>query len=153
MENDEKLKLHSFLKKWLDTKIADELDSLFKLKNINSVNSQIRALSYQLYENNGVVKRDEVLNIVNNLSQDERKTLRNLGVKFGRYHIFLFKLFKPSVVSLRILLWKNFNGEDLNLFPPTFGLNFVNDLNIKTKNLCFYVDLKNLIVFLLELIF
>ena len=30
VENDEKLKLHSFLKKWLDTKIADELDSLFK---------------------------------------------------------------------------------------------------------------------------
>ena len=49
----------------------------FKLKNINSVNSQIRALSYQLYEINGVVKRDDVLNIVNNLSQDERKTLRN----------------------------------------------------------------------------
>ena len=153
VENDEKLKLHSFLKKWLDTKIIDELDSLLKLKSINSVNSQIRALSYQLYENNGVVKRDEVLDIIKNLSQDERKTLRNLGVKFGRYHIFLFKLFKPSVVSLRILLWKNFNGEDLNLFPPTFGLNFVNDLNIKTKNLCFYVDLKNLIVFLLELIF
>ncbi len=133
VENDEKLKLHSFLKKWLDTKIADELDSLFKLKNINSVNSQIRALSYQLYENNGVVKREEVLNIVNSLSQDERKTLRNLGVKFGRYHIFLFKLFKPSVVSLRILLWKNFKGEDLNLFPPTFGLNFVNDLKYKNK--------------------
>ena len=133
VENDEKLKLHSFLKKWVDTKIADELDSLFKLKSINSVNSQIRALSYQLYENNGVVKRDEVLSIVNSLSQDERKTLRNLGVKFGRYHIFLFKLFKPSVVSLRILLWKNFKGEDLNLFPPTFGLNFVNDLKYRNK--------------------
>ena len=133
VENDEKLKLHSFLKKWLDTKITDELDSLFKLKNINSVNAQIRALSYQLYENNGVVKREEVLDIVKNLSQDERKTLRNLGVKFGRYHIFLFKLFKPSVVSLRILLWKNFNGEDLNLFPPTFGLNFVNDFKYKNK--------------------
>ena len=59
--------------------------------------------------------------------------LRNLGVKFGRYHIFLFKLFKPSVVSLRILLWKNFKGEDLNLFPPTFGLNFVNDLKYRNK--------------------
>ena len=41
-------------------------------------------------------------------SQDERKILRNLGVKFGRYHIFLFKLLKPEAVSLRILLWKNF---------------------------------------------
>ncbi len=133
VENEEKFKLHSYLKKWLDTKITDGLDSLFKLKSINSVNAKIRALSYQLYENNGVVKREEVSDIINDLSQDERKILRNLGVKFGRYHIFLFKLFKPSVVSLRILLWKNFNGEDLNLFPPTFGLNFVNNVKYKNK--------------------
>ena len=117
----------------MDTKIIEELDGLLKLKSINSANTQIRALSYQLYENNGVVKREEVLDIINNLNQDDRKTLRNLGVKFGRYHIFLFKLFKPSVVSLRILLWKNFNGEDLNLFPPTFGLNFVNNVKYKNK--------------------
>ena len=41
--------------------------------------------------------------------------MRDLGVKFGRYHIFLFKLFKPSSVSLRILLWKNFNEKNNNL--------------------------------------
>ena len=67
VENEEKFKLHSYLKKWLDTKIINELDSLFKLKSINSVNAQIRALSYQLYENNGVVKREEVLDIINNI--------------------------------------------------------------------------------------
>ena len=78
-----------------------------------------------MYENNGVVKRDEVINYLNKLNQDERKKLRNLGVKFGRYHIFLFKLFKPSSVSLRVLLWKIFNEKNLNLFPPTFGLNFL----------------------------
>ena len=31
------------------------------------------------------------------------------------------------------LSWKNFNGEDLNLFPPTFGLNFVNNVKYKNK--------------------
>ena len=132
VENDEKFKLNSYLKKWLDTKIVNDLDSLLKLKNINSVSVQIRALSYQLYENNGVVKREEVLDIIKNLNQDERKILRDLGVKFGRYHIFLFKLFKPSVVSLRILLWKNFNDLNLDLLPPTFGLNFVS--NDKYRN-------------------
>jgi ATP-dependent RNA helicase SUPV3L1/SUV3 len=120
-----------------------------KLKSLNSVNAQIRALSYQLYENNGVVKREEVLDIIKKMGQDERKTLRNLGVKFGRYHIFLFKLFKPSVVSLRILLWKNFNGEDLNLLPPTFGLNFVNDVKYKNKKfmlLCGFEKFDNFFV-------
>ena len=42
------------------------------------------------------------------MGQDERKILRDLGVKFGRYHVFLFKLLKPDAVFLRVLLWKNF---------------------------------------------
>ena len=63
--------------------------------------------------------------ILKKLNQDERKILRKIGVKFGRYHIFLFKLFKPSSVSLRILLWKSYNEKNLDLNPPTFGLNFL----------------------------
>ena len=130
--SDQKI-LSDYLNKWISNKINLELDSLIKLKKIKEKDSNIRALAYQLYENNGVIKRENALQVVKNLSQDQRKILREIGVKFGRYHIFLFKLFKPSVVSLRILLWKNFKGEDLNLFPPTFGLNFVNDLKYRNK--------------------
>ena len=36
-------------------------------------------------------------------------------------------MFKPSSVSLRILLWKIFNEQSLNLSPPTFGLNFLEE--------------------------
>jgi hypothetical protein len=124
IENSEKARLISYLQSWINDKIETELKSLIDLKNVRDNNSELRALSYHLYENNGVVKRDEVLNYLNKLSQDERKKLRNLGVKFGRYHIYLFKLFKPSSVSLRILLWKNFNEKNLDFLPPTFGLNF-----------------------------
>ena len=127
VENNEKLKLNSYLDKWIENKIQTELKSLIDLKNINEKNSELRALAYHLYENNGVVKRENVSKYLNNLNQDERKKLRKIGVKFGRYHIFLFKLFKPSSVSLRILLWKNFNEKNLNLLPPTFGLNFVEE--------------------------
>ena len=82
-------------------------------------------MAYNLYENNGVVKREKVKAILDKLGQEERKILRNSGVKFGRYHIFLHKLFKPSSVSLRILLWKNFYQKYFNLKPPVFGLNFI----------------------------
>ncbi len=127
IENDEKLKLNVYLQKWIHNKIETELKNLIELKNINENNSEVRALAYHLYENNGVVKRDNVHRYLNKLDQNQRKKLRSVGVKFGRYHIFLFKLFKPSSVSLRILLWKNFNEKNLNLFPPTFGLNFVEE--------------------------
>ena len=127
IEYDEKLKLNKYLQKWINEKIKIELKSLIELKNINESNSELRALSYHLYENNGVVKRENVSKYLDKLNQEERKKLRRIGVKFGRYHIFLFKLFKPSSVLLRILLWKCFNEKNLNLFPPTFGLNFLEE--------------------------
>ena len=127
IEYDEKLKLNTYLQKWINEKIKVELKSLIDLKNIKESNAELRALSYHLYENNGVVKRENVSNYLNKLDQDQRGKLRRIGVKFGRYHIFLFKLFKPSSVSLRILLWKSFNEKNINLFPPTFGLNFLEE--------------------------
>ena len=89
-------------------------------------------MAYRLYENNGVIKRSNISDYLNKINQDDRKKLRKLGVKFGRYHIFLYKLFKPNSVSLRVLLWKSYNNKFLNLSPPTFGLNFLN--NMKTAN-------------------
>ena len=68
------------------------------------------------------------------LTQEDRKSLRNIGVKFGRYHIFLFKLFKPKQVSLRVLLWKNFKQINLLLKPPTFGLNFTDNSKFQNKD-------------------
>ena len=131
--SDQKI-LSDYLNKWIANKINLELDSLIKLKKIKEKDSNIRALAYQLYENNGVIKRENALQVVKNLNQDQRKILREIGVKFGRYHIFLHRLFKPNVVSLRILLWKNFNQKFIDMLPPTFGLNFVEDKNLSDKN-------------------
>ena len=47
-----------------------------------------------------------MIEYVKSLEQNERKILRELGVKFGRFHIFLFKLIKPDAVSLRTLFGK-----------------------------------------------
>ena len=57
-----------------------------------------------------------------------------MGVKFGRYHVYLYKLIKPEAVSLRTLLWKNFHQKFYNLKPPTFGLNFLEDKDSQNKN-------------------
>ncbi len=129
-----KQKLNDYINKWIHLKINNVLKSLIDLKNIKENNSSIKALAYQLYENNGVLKRDQVSEYLKNLKQNERKILRDLGVKFGRYHVFLYQLIKPEAVSLRTLLWKNFYQKFHNLKPPTFGLNFLNDKEIKNKN-------------------
>ena len=149
IDNSEKIKFTNFLSNWILKKIDVELKSLIDLKKINVNNSSIRALAYQLYENNGVIKRENVNDFIKNLTQEDRKMLRNIGVKFGRYHIFLFKLFKPSSVSLRIALWKNFHQKYFNLKPPTFGLNFLtkkNSDNVDFMLLCGFEKINNFFV-------
>ena len=68
------------------------------------------------------------------MNQEERKNLRNIGVKFGRYHIYLHKLFKPEAVSLRLILWKNFHQKYFDFKPPKFGLNFLETKESLNKN-------------------
>jgi len=133
LDNDQKQKLIHFLDKWLKNKINTTLKSLLDIKNLEEKNTSIKALAYQLYENNGVLKRDQVLEYIKSLNQEERKILRNLGVKFGRYHIFLHRLIKPEAVSLRTMLWKNYHQKYFDLKPPTFGLNFLNDNTKKNR--------------------
>ena len=149
LELNQKQKLINFIEKWLKTKIETILKSLIDLKDLKEKNASINALAFQLYENNGVLKRDQVSEYLKNLEQNERKILRNLGVKFGRYHIFLYRLIKPEAVSLRTLLWKNFNQKNLSLKPPTFGLNFIDNKNFKDKNfmlLCGFEKFDNFFV-------
>ena len=149
LENNDKEKLSEFIEKWIKDKIKLVLKSLVDLKNLKESNSSIKALAYQLYENNGVIKREGVADYLKNLGQDERKVLRDLGVKFGRYHVFLFRLLKPEAVSLRILLWKNFHQKFFNLKPPTFGLNFIENKDAKNKNfmlLCGFENFENFFV-------
>ena len=134
LEQNQKQKLINFLEKWIKNKVDTVLKSLIDLKDLKEKNSSIKALAYQLYENNGVLKRDQVSEYLKNLGQNERKILRDLGVKFGRYHIFLYRLIKPEAVSLRTLLWKNYHQKYFNLKPPTFGLNFIEDKNFKNEN-------------------
>tara|TARA_B100000287_G_scaffold146977_1_gene138719 strand:+ start:1 stop:1038 length:1038 start_codon:yes stop_codon:yes gene_type:complete len=149
LEQDQKQRLINFIEKWIINKIDNVLKSLVDLKNIRESNTSVKALSFQLYENNGVLKREQVSEYLKNLEQNERKILRDLGVKFGRYHIFLHRLIKPEAVSLRTLLWKNFHQKYFNLKPPIFGLNFIEDKNNKNKNfmlLCGFEKFNNFYV-------
>ncbi len=149
LEKNQSQKLLEFLENWLKNKINITLKSLVDLKNLKEKNSSMKALAYQLYENNGVLKRDQVSEYLKKLGQNERKILRDLGVKFGRYHVFLHRLIKPDAVSLRTLLWKNYNQKSFTLKPPTFGLNFLDNNKVKDKNfmlLCGFEKFENFFI-------
>ena len=125
INEETKSKLNVFLKKWLADYINEVLGDLIKLSKHQITNQYLRGLIFQLYENNGVVKRNEVNKIVKLIPVEERKKLWGMGIKIGRYHIYLPKMLKPKAVEFRISLWKLFyNISDKNKIPKS-GLNFL----------------------------
>ena len=127
IDNDSREKLKINLEKKLYKIISSELSDLVNLNKTNFKNSYVRALSYQLYENNGVVKRESVNDMLKNISKEDRFNLRKAGIKIGRYHIFLPKMLKPSAVELRVKLWKLYFTDDRENIIPKYGLNFLNE--------------------------
>ncbi len=131
IDETSKLKLTNFLAKWLENYINDVLGDLIKLTKHKINNQYLRGLVFQLYEKNGVVKRSEVDKIVNLIPAEERKKLWGMGIKIGRYHIYLPKMLKPKAVEFRISLWSLFHNLSSKNTIPKSGLNFLTDANLE----------------------
>ena len=138
LDDVSKSKLENFLKNWLGDYTKIVLGDLINLNKESVSNKYIRALMFQLFENNGVIKRDEVDDIIKSIKTEDRKKIWSLGIKIGRYHIYLPKMLKPKAVSLRISFWKLFYQKSLEHDIPRSGLNFLinNKLNKKFLLLC-----------------
>ena len=131
LNEESKSKLSLFLNKWLTNYINDVLGDLIKLTNHKIDNQYLRGLVFQLFENNGVVKRSEVDKIVKSIPPEERKKLWGMGIKIGRYHIYLPKMLKPKAVNFRINLWKIFHNLSNKNTIPKSGLNFLTGSNLE----------------------
>ena len=125
LNEDSKLKLIKFLNLWLSEYINEILGDLIKLTKHKINNQYLRGLVFQLYENNGVIKRNNVDKIVKLIPAEERKKLWGMGIKIGRYHIYLPKMLKPKAVEFRISLWKIYYNLSAKNKIPKSGLNFL----------------------------
>ena len=134
IDEDSKEKLKKNLEKKLSALISTELSDLVNLSRANFKNNYVRALCYQLFENNGVIKREFLNEMISKISKEGRSSLRKSGVKIGRYHIFLPKMLKPNAVNLRVKLWKLYFPNDKKYIVPKVGLNFLkNETSINKK--------------------
>ena len=141
LESKEKLKIN--LEKKLYALISSELSDLVNLSKSKFKSNYVRALCYQLFENNGVIKREIVHKMIKNISKEDRPSLRKIGVKIGRYHIFLPRMLKPNAVNLRIKLWKLYFPEDEKYIVPKPGLIFLKDESKKSNKFLLICGFEN----------
>jgi len=140
-ESKEKLKI--YLESRLHNLISSGLSNLVNLSKGIFKNNYVRALCYQLFENNGVIKRETINPMVKNISKEDRVDLRKVGIKIGRYHIFIPSMLKPNSVELRIKLWKLYFPEDNKNIIPKYGLNFLKNEKEKNKKFLLICGFEN----------
>ena len=126
------IKLKSAIECWIEDLKKKHLNDLISIEKTLFENSFARGLAYQLFENNGVLQRDEVKDIIKNLSKDERYKLRKNGIKIGKYHVYQPRMIRPNAVKFKSILWKCFFGSK-NVKYPNFGLNFLSDFSNKNS--------------------
>lgn len=108
----------------LDGYIRDILAPLFALKDESgedALKDAARAIGDVVFDNMGVVHRNEIEKFVPDLTPELRQPIRRKRMKMGPILVFMLDLVKPAAVNLRALLWGVWNGKDLPMETPADG--------------------------------
>ena len=125
-------KLKVAIEDWVESQIKNNLYDLISIEKTVFKNPFLRGLVYQLFENNGVLVRENVNELIQNISKEERFKLRKNGIKIGKYHIYQPRMIRPNAIKFKSILWKcHKNSKELKY--PKFGLNFVSNFQNKNK--------------------
>ncbi len=132
IEENHNAKLKLAIENWIETQKKNNLNDLISIEKAVFKNPFSRGLAYQLFEHNGVLIRESVNELVENISKEERFKLRKNGIKIGKYHIYQPRMIRPNAIKFKSILWKCYiNSREL--YYPKFGLNFLNNFPNKNK--------------------
>jgi len=115
LEASDRLMIERRLRDWLAGEVARVFAGVFALQS-DSLKGAARGLGFQLMEGLGSLRRSDATQQIDALGRQERKALRDLGVRIGRDVAYMPALLKPEAVRWRALLWVLANG--FNHIPP-----------------------------------
>ena len=107
------------LEAWFEAERHAKLKPLVLLAEADNLSGLARGLAYQLTENLGVLRREAASAEIKALDQAARAQLRQYGVRFGAFNVYIPALLKPAAADLVLLLWALHAGRDHGLDPET----------------------------------
>ncbi len=116
LESAQTERLRLRLEAWLAGHLSAKLDPLPRLKEAD-LPPAARGIAFQVAERLGLLPRKLVPEQLAGLDKDDRRALREMGLRIGREAVFVPALLKPAAVNLRALLW-NLAHETAFAPPP-----------------------------------
>ncbi|CAN5278796.1 helicase-related protein [soil metagenome] len=93
------------LQLWLKNHVTRLLGALQLLEDATTLTGIARGIAYQVAESLGVLERAKVAEEMKALDQESRAALRQLGIRFGAFHLYVPALLKPAPRALAAQLW------------------------------------------------
>ena len=126
------------MREFLQAEVTAHLGPLKTLKEFTEKEEAIpdaKGFAYTLFEHHGSVERREHLKTIQDLDQDARRQLREVGIQFGFYNVYMHEMLKPKPARLLSLLHAYGAGGDKKPFIPFAGVTSIaNDGDLKSDN-------------------
>ena len=135
LSTEKKLQVSVKLQNWIDNQINTYLMPLNK-KLDDTLNSNVRAIAFNCFENLGTLKIDRFKDFILNIDKESKLQLSKLGIRIGAKYFFMPNFMKKKAIELNSILWVIYNEyEDNNFIPlPKDGrVSFVSDIKMPNK--------------------
>ena len=110
------------IEKWWPQYLAETVEDLVKLDQGEDISGPALEIAKKLKESLGIIPRHEIEDLIGQLDEEGRKSLRARKVKLGPILVFVYTLNKPVAVRLRALLWSLHNDSPLPAKVPADGI-------------------------------
>ncbi len=117
LSTDKKLLVSAKLQNWLDNYISDNLKPI-KDKLDDNLDSNVRAIVFNCFENLGTLKVDDFKDFIKNINIENKQQLSKLGIRIGAKYFYMPNLFKKKSLELNSLLCKIFYNLQSNEIIP-----------------------------------
>ena len=111
--SEKKLLISAKLQSWIDNQISLNLKPI-KDKMDDDLDSNVRAIAFNCFENLGTLKIDKFKDFIGNIDSDSKSQLSKLGIRIGAKYFFMPNLMKKKGIELNSILWKIFNDYNLS---------------------------------------
>jgi ATP-dependent RNA helicase SUPV3L1/SUV3 len=114
LDGAQRERLRIRLQRFVDDRVSHDLAPLLAVADRGNLHQQFRGLLHRLTEALGLITSDEG----DTLAPPARAALKAIGVKAGRFGLFLPPLLKPRAAAMRSRLWGLQHGVAVPELPP-----------------------------------
>jgi ATP-dependent RNA helicase SUPV3L1/SUV3 len=111
-----------FTQEWLGRYVREALEPLFKLQDDDIADGAATQIAQKLHDALGILPREDLQELIGQMAEEERATLRSKKIRFGPLIVYLPELNKPAAVRLRAMLLSLWDEKELPAQAPPDGI-------------------------------